>query len=398
VCERVFQLYFLGSGGLCFCPLLTKVPCRGFIFLQASAAAAQNASGAAGNSSESAGAAAAGAAKKCSGEMSITQYVHDPESGQGGFGNMTFTMSVHLESPFVYYNPEPQNEDDLLMGLTIDIARLLEAELNCKFNFIIGDLSDPGTPNGALAAIGQIPGGPRARAQVAGGALHISVNNSRAVHFSLPYFDTGYILVIQTPEQEANWWGFTLPFHFTLWVAVGVEILIVAIACWLMEAPSCSIFEETDVVQGLFLGFFDSLYWSVTLLLQTPDKAPRTWGGKMVLVAHGWFMLIVIASYTANLASFLTAAEAVPILNSWSDVVESKGAFRLALPKGMSHEDFIRVEQENNPEAIFNIEWTDTWEEAFEKVRNGTVHATFHDEPVAQDFILKRKWQVPMLA
>ena len=69
------------------------------------------------------------------------------------------------------------------------------------------------------------------------------------------------------------------------------------------------------MVDGFFFGWFDSLYWSVTLLLQTPDKAPRTWGGKMVLVAHGWFMLIVIASYTANLASFLTAAEAVPLIN-----------------------------------------------------------------------------------
>jgi hypothetical protein len=281
-------------------------------------------------------------------------------------------MAVHLESPFVYYNPEPMDEDDVLMGLTIDIARLLEVELNCKFKFIVGDPVRPDLANGALAAIGQIPGGPRAPAQVAGGALHISVNNSRAVHFSLPFLDTGYILVIQTPEMEANWWGFTLPFHFTLWVAVGVEILIVGIACWLMEAPACSIFQETDVVNGFLWGFLDSLYWSVTLLLQTPDKAPRTWGGKMVLVAHGWFMLIVIASYTANLASFLTAAEAVPILDSWADIVESKGAFKLALPKGMSHADFIRVETENNPEANFNIEWTDTWEEAFAKVRCGS--------------------------
>ena len=38
------------------------------------------------------------------------------------------------------------------------------------------------------------------------------------------------------------------------------------------------------------------------------------------------------------------------------------------------------------------------WPSYSDLVRNGTVHATFHDEPVAQDFILKRKWQVPMLA
>lgn len=117
----------------------------------------------------------------------------------------------------------------------------------------------------------------------------------------------------------------------------------------------------------------------------------------MVLVAHGWFMLIVIASYTANLASFLTAAEAVPILNSWNDVVKSKGAFKLALPRGLTHEGFIASESARYPDARFNILWTDTWEEAFEQVKNGTVHATFHDEPVAQDFIMRSGLQCDMI-
>ena len=69
-----------------------------------------------------------------------------------------------------------------------------------------------------------------------------------------------------------NPWSFFWPFHFSLWVAVAVEMCIVATACWIMEAPACSIFVDTDVVEGYFYGWFDSLYWSITLLLQTPDK------------------------------------------------------------------------------------------------------------------------------
>ncbi len=63
---------------------------------------------------------------------------------------------------------------------------------------------------------------------------------------------------------------------------------------------ACSIFRDTDVVEGWCSGLFDAIYWSITIGLQTPDKAPRTWGGKMVLVAHGWFMLIIVASYTVS--------------------------------------------------------------------------------------------------
>jgi len=334
----------------------------------------------------------------CAGMESITKFTHS-----SGFGNQTFKMAVHIESPFVFYNLEATREEDLFSGLTIDIARLLEKELNCKFEFIVGNLLEPELPQGALAAIGQIvpcpPGAtcPVARAQVAGGAIHISSAGGNEVHFSLPFYDTGYVLVVQTPVRAPNMWSFFLPFHFSLWVAVMIEVVIVATACWLMEAPVCSIFRDTDVVDGFFYGWWDSLYWSVTVLLQTAEKAPRTWGGKMVLVAHGWFMLILIASYTANLASFLTAAEAVPILSSWSDIVNSKGGFKLALPRGASHEDFIKVEQEHYPDANFKIEWTNTWEEAFEQVRNGTADVTFHDEPVAQEFILRSGWQCELI-
>ena len=62
------------------------------------------------------------------------------------------------------------------------------------------------------------------------------------------------------------------------------------------------------------------LYRSVSLLIQAPDKTPQTWGGRVVLMSHGWFMLICIASYTANMASFLTTSNLSPALTSWSQV------------------------------------------------------------------------------
>ena len=62
--------------------------------------------------------------------------------------------------------------------------------------------------------------------------------------------------------------------------------------------------------------------------------------------------------------SHMCVCVCVCVFMSTGDVVNSKGAFKLALPRGASHEDFIRIESEHYPNAKFNIEWTDTWEEA----------------------------------
>ena len=123
----------------------------------------------------------------------VTKFTHKG----GGFQNATFTMALHAEPPFgasraavsgvscvvcslispltVYYNPGAENAEDVYSGFTVEVARLLEIELACKFDFILGDEAEPEPAAGALAAIGSASGGAKARGDVAGGALHISV-------------------------------------------------------------------------------------------------------------------------------------------------------------------------------------------------------------------------------
>lgn len=57
------------------------------------------------------------------------------------------------QPPFVYYNDNPENEDDNFTGLTFDIARLIEIELNCKFKFILGDPGNLYASRGAIDAL-----------------------------------------------------------------------------------------------------------------------------------------------------------------------------------------------------------------------------------------------------
>jgi hypothetical protein len=149
-------------------------------------------------------------------------------------------------------------------------------------------------------------------ADFAGGAIRIASNRSEALQFTLPFYDSGFQLIVQPPPDPINPTGFFDPFHESLWMMVVFEMIVVAIACYYMEAPTCdppvNDADDLAIVPGKSFGCWDSLYWSLTLLIQIPDKAPCTWGGKVVLIAHGWFMLICVASYTANLANFLTTS------------------------------------------------------------------------------------------
>ena len=267
-----------------------------------------------------------------------------------GFSQKTFVVALHEVPPFVKQEAT-QTGNSRFSGITVELLDALSKELSCKFDLVLADAERPLSSQAALDAVQfqQNLEGSKV-ADIAAGAIRIASNRSDALLFTLPFYDSGFQLIVRATPEPIDPTGFFDPFHDSLWALVCLEMLVVAMAAYYMEAPACEpAVEEPDdlaVVPGLKFGFFDSLYWAVSVLIQTPDKAPCTWGGKVTLMAHGWFMLIVMASYTANLANFLTTSNMAERLSSWTQVQESFGQWRLALPMGSAHADYIRVQQD----------------------------------------------------
>ena len=149
------------------------------------------------------------------------------------------------------YNPYAEDPADVFTGLTIDIARLLEIELDCQFKFVLGDPSNPNAQAGAVSAVlsnalqasainPEMLASNVTHADVAGGAIHATATattNLSGIHYTLPFFDSGYQLFTRAPLKSPSIWSFFEPFRLSLWVAVIIEVLVVACAFYLMEAP-----------------------------------------------------------------------------------------------------------------------------------------------------------------
>jgi len=62
------------------------------------------------------------------------------------------------------------------------------------------------------------------------------------------------------------------------------------------------------------------------------DKAPRTPGGKLVMMGHGFYMLIMISSFTGWREGTL-------------NIIDRMEEISLAIPSGMSQTEFIHHEE-----------------------------------------------------
>mmetsp|Transcript_28763 Transcript_28763/g.45119 ORF Transcript_28763/g.45119 Transcript_28763/m.45119 type:complete len:592 (+) Transcript_28763:165-1940(+) len=306
-----------------------------------------------------------------------------------GFGFTTFKMALHEERPFVMVD-RSKTGNARFTGITIDISKKLCEMLKCNLEYLMASETNPESADKAIEAIGGgLPLGSPHIADIAGGAIHITPNRSNFVHFTLPFFDTGYVTVVQRPVAKAyNPWAFFDPFEGGLWAALVGEIIVVGLFFALLEAPWLTAEEESDLVDGHVGSFFDAAYLSFSALTCTLDKGPKSWGGKLVMLGHGWFMLIIIASYTANLATFLTTSALSPSITGWNDVTAAGTLYKIAIPAGLAHDDFLAFEK-GHYGYNFNVAAnTPTWEASMQAVIDGVADVTFHDEAMVQYYML----------
>jgi hypothetical protein len=96
-------------------------------------------------------------------------------------------------------------------------------------------------------------------------------------------------------------------------------------------------------------------------------------------------MLIILSSYTANLASFLTNSNVAPSISGWETgdsplIPQMMDKVNISIPGDSSQEEFLEFESENFKLDFTGINTFDTWEAAVDSVLCGNDDVTFHDE------------------
>ncbi|KRZ01948.1 Glutamate receptor ionotropic, kainate 2 [Trichinella zimbabwensis] len=246
--------------------------------------------------------------------------------------NKVLRVTVYMEAPFVMYKKSVENlsGNDRYEGFCIDLLERI-AEMN-KFNFTIHEVKDKsyGTPdaNGRWnGIIGELINGD---ADVAVASLTINFVRSEVIDFSVPYMHLGISILFKKPEKTPpSLLSFLAPLSLDVWMYMGAAYVVVSLILWLVARISPSEWVCSHTCQGeeenkenqFSLG--NSFWFTIgSLMQQGCDIAPRAVGTRMVASVWWFFTLILISSYTANLAAFLTVERMEYTINSAEDLVK----------------------------------------------------------------------------
>uniref|UniRef100_A0A8C3RAQ1 Glutamate receptor n=1 Tax=Cyanoderma ruficeps TaxID=181631 RepID=A0A8C3RAQ1_9PASS len=255
--------------------------------------------------------------------------------------------------------------NDKFEGYCVDLASEIAKHIGIKYKIaIVPDgkygARDPETKiwNGM---VGELVYG---KAEIAVAPLTITLVREEVIDFSKPFMSLGISIMIKKPQKsKPGVFSFLDPLAYEIWMCIvfayiGVSVVLFLVSRfspyeWHTEEPEDGKEGPSDQPPNEF-GIFNSLWFSLGAFMQQGcDISPRSLSGRIVGGVWWFFTLIIISSYTANLAAFLTVERMVSPIESAEDLAKQTEIAYGTLDSGSTKEFFRRSKI-----AVYEKMWT----------------------------------------
>ncbi|KAL0117231.1 hypothetical protein PUN28_010224 [Cardiocondyla obscurior] len=178
--------------------------------------------------------------------------------------------------------------------------------------------------------------------------LTITSEREEYVDFTNPFLNLGISILYKKPSKEApSLFSFLLPFSNEVWfyligayVVVSLLLFINGRLCpaeWNNPYPCI---EETETLQNQF-SMKNSFWFAIgSIMQQGSEIAPIGISTRMIASCWWFFCLIMVSSYTANLAAFLTTDTIVQPFDNVEELAKKKNIKYGAKADGSTYKFF----------------------------------------------------------
>ncbi|KAJ7387558.1 hypothetical protein OS493_000889 [Desmophyllum pertusum] len=154
-------------------------------------------------------------------------------------------------------------------------------------------------------------------------------------------------------EPPINNFAFLQPFTGGVWLStIGVVLFITAMMCvmdYLSPFGYRARARESDDEPGDEFNMLNSLWFATASVLQQgPDNTPLAPSGRLLASTFWFFILILISTYTANLAAFFTIKRTADTINSL-EALANQDKIKYGVFKGGS----VRTFFENSEDSLY---------------------------------------------
>uniref|UniRef100_A0A674ASK8 Glutamate receptor n=1 Tax=Salmo trutta TaxID=8032 RepID=A0A674ASK8_SALTR len=331
-----------------------------------------------------------------------------------GLQNRTYIVTSILESPYVMLkkNHEQLVGNDKYEGYCVELAAEIAKHVGYTYKLeIVGDGKYGARDAESKMWNGMVGELVYGKADVAVAPLTITLVREEVIDFSKPFMSLGISIMIKKPtKSKPGVFSFLDPLAYEIWMCIVFAYIGVSVVLFLVSRFSPYEWQgddsEGEEGQGQSqneghtneFGIFNSLWFSLGAFMQQGcDISPRSLSGRIVGGVWWFFTLIIISSYTANLAAFLTVERMVSPIESAEDLAKQTEIAYGTLDGGSTKEFFRRSKI-----AVFEKMWSymksadpsvfvKTTDEGVVRVRKSKGRYAYLLESTMNEYIEQRK-------
>ncbi|XP_035035181.1 glutamate receptor 1 isoform X2 [Hippoglossus stenolepis] len=318
-----------------------------------------------------------------------------------GLQNRTYVVTTILEAPYMMLkkNHEQLVGNDKFEGYCAELASEIAKHVGFTYRLqLVGDGKYGARDSGTKMWNGMVGELVYGKADVAVAPLTITLVREQVIDFTKPFMSLGISIMIKKPtKSKPGVFSFLDPLAYEIWMCIVFAYIGVSVVLFLVsrfspyEWESEDSDDEDETVPSSSsqraqpassselahsgysqaqnqnqqkekespeytndFGIFNSLWFSLGAFMQQGcDISPRSLSGRIVGGVWWFFTLIIISSYTANLAAFLTVERMVSPIESAEDLAKQTEISYGTLDGGSTKEFFMRSKI-----AVFEKMWS----------------------------------------
>ncbi|GFO40806.1 glutamate receptor ionotropic, kainate 2 [Plakobranchus ocellatus] len=240
------------------------------------------------------------------------------------FHNATLLVATLPANPFIIKTSEP-GEVPSYSGFCIDLLNEMAARLNFRYSIIeppdrsYGSRDDHNhTWNGMVGMV------LRKEVSLAIGPISITSDRKSVVDFTTPYVEEGVGIITRRPGfGSKEMFRLFTPFKPSVWMCLMGAVAGAAVLLYVVNRASPYQSQGSPSSSMYRLTMF-TCFWSIlaSSMDQGSDYHPDSHAARLVLGFWWVFIIILVSTYTANLAAVLTVTVYEKSINSLAELAE----------------------------------------------------------------------------
>ncbi|XP_020285886.1 ionotropic receptor 25a isoform X1 [Pseudomyrmex gracilis] len=292
--------------------------------------------------------------------------------------------SVIKKDPSTGQDMRNEEGKEIWEGYCIDFVKKLSEVMQFDYDLVIPEDEEFGKklPNGEWSGlIGDLAKG---ETDIAVAALTMTSEREEVIDFVAPYFEqSGILIVMRKPVRKTSLFKFMTVLRLEVWLSIVGALTLTGIMIWILDKYSPYSARNNKRLYPYPCREFtlkESFWFALTSFTpQGGGEAPKALSSRTLVAAYWLFVVLMLATFTANLAAFLTVERMQSPVQSLEQLARQSRINYTVRANSSTHQYFINMK--NAEDKLYTV-----WKEITLNSTSDQVEYRVWDYPIKEQY------------